>query len=61
MRHQDRSTTEPGILSDFPESDIRQWLPAHLAGPGNHGWLGALDGLDATLPHIRAAATDAGM
>jgi uncharacterized protein YndB with AHSA1/START domain len=39
--------------------EIRQWLPAHLAGPSNQGWLEALDKLDATLLHIQAAATDA--
>ena len=39
--------------------EIRQWLPAHLAGPSNQGWLEALDKLDATLLHIQAVATDA--
>jgi hypothetical protein len=39
--------------------EIRQWLPAPLAGPSNQGWLEALDKLDATLLHIQAAATDA--
>jgi uncharacterized protein YndB with AHSA1/START domain len=39
--------------------EIRQWLPAHLAGPSNQGWLEALEKLDATLLHIQAAATDA--
>ena len=39
--------------------EIRQWLPAHLAGPGNQGWLEALEKLDAILLHIQAAATDA--
>jgi uncharacterized protein YndB with AHSA1/START domain len=39
--------------------EIRQWLPAHLAGPSNQGWLEALDKLDATLHHIQAIATDA--
>jgi DNA-binding transcriptional ArsR family regulator len=39
--------------------EIRQWLPAHLAGPGNQGWLEALEKLDATLLHIQAAPTDA--
>jgi hypothetical protein len=37
----------------------RQWLPGHLAGPSNQGWLEALDKLDATLLHIHAAATNA--
>jgi uncharacterized protein YndB with AHSA1/START domain len=39
--------------------EIRQWLPAHLAGPSNQGWLEALDKLDATLLHIRSVTTDA--
>jgi hypothetical protein len=39
--------------------EIRQWLPAHLAGPGNQGWLEALEKLGATLLPIQAAATDA--
>jgi catechol 2,3-dioxygenase-like lactoylglutathione lyase family enzyme len=39
--------------------EIRQWLPTHLAGPGNQGWLEALEKLYATLLHIQAAATDA--
>src|SRR5262249_35546753 len=39
--------------------EIQQWLPAHLAGPSNQGWLEALEKLDATLLHIQAAATDA--
>lgn len=38
--------------------EIRQWLPAHLAGPSNQGWLEALEKLDATLLHIQATATD---
>jgi uncharacterized protein YndB with AHSA1/START domain len=38
--------------------EIRQWLPAHLAGPSNQGWLEALEKLDATLLHIQAATTD---
>jgi hypothetical protein len=38
---------------------IDKWLPAHLAGPSNQGWLEALDKLDATLLHIQAVATDA--
>ena len=39
--------------------EIRQWLPAHRAGPSNQGWLEALEKLDATLMHVQAAATDA--
>ena len=38
--------------------EIRHWLPAHLAGPSNQGWLEALEKLDAALLDIRAAATD---
>jgi hypothetical protein len=39
--------------------EIRQWLPAHLAGPSNQGWFEALEKLDATLLHIQAAASGA--
>ena len=39
--------------------EVRQWLPAHLAGPTNQGWLEALEKLEATLLHNQAAATDA--
>jgi hypothetical protein len=39
--------------------EIRQWLPAHLAGPTNQGWIEALEKLDATLLNIQAAGTDA--
>jgi len=38
--------------------EIRQWLPAHLAGPSNQGWLEALEKLDTTLLDIQTAATD---
>jgi DNA-binding transcriptional ArsR family regulator len=38
---------------------IRQWLPRHLAGPSNQGWLEALEKLDAALVHLQAAVTDA--
>jgi len=38
--------------------EIRQWLPAHLAGPSNQGWLEAFEKLDATLLNAQAAATD---
>jgi len=37
----------------------QQWLPTHLAGPGNQGWLESLEKLDATLLHLQAAATSA--
>lgn len=39
--------------------EIRQWLPAHLAGPSKQGWLEALEKLDGTLLHIHASTTDA--
>jgi hypothetical protein len=42
-----------------PHLEIGQWLPAHLAGPRNPGWLGTLEPLDASLLHIQAAATGA--
>jgi hypothetical protein len=45
---------EPGGRTGL---EIRQWLPAHLTGPSNQGWLEALDKLDATLLHIQAVAT----
>lgn len=38
--------------------EIRQWLPAHLAGPSNQGWLEAFEKLDATLLHLQAATAD---
>lgn len=38
--------------------EIRQWLPAHLAGPSNQGWLEAFEKLDATLLRLRAATAD---
>jgi hypothetical protein len=46
-------------MTDPAVPEVRQWLPAHLAGPSNQGWLEALEKLDATLLHIQAAATDA--
>jgi Activator of Hsp90 ATPase homolog 1-like protein len=47
------------LLEGRTRLEIRQWLPAHLAGPSNRGWLEALEKLDATLLHIQTAATDA--
>ena len=38
--------------------EIRQWLPAHLAGSSNQGWLEALEKLDATFLDDQAAATE---
>ena len=38
--------------------EIRQWLPAHLAGPSNQGWFEAFEKLDATLLHLQAVAAD---
>ena len=38
--------------------EIRQWLPAHLAGPSIQGWREAFDKLDATLLHLQAATAD---
>lgn len=38
--------------------EIRQWLPAHLAGPSNQGWLEAFEKLDTTLHHLQAVAAD---
>ena len=35
--------------------EIRQWLPAHLAGPSEQGWLEAFTKLDATLTSAQAA------
>ena len=36
--------------------EIRQWLPAHLAGPSEQGWLEAFTKLDATLTTDPATA-----
>ena len=38
--------------------EIRQWLPTHLAGPSNRGWLEAFEKLDATLLRLQAATAD---
>ena len=38
--------------------EIRQWLPAHLAGPTDHGWLEAFEKLDATLLRLQAVPAD---
>ncbi len=38
--------------------EIRQWLPAHLAGPSSQGWLEAFEKLDATLRDVQAVAVD---
>jgi uncharacterized protein YndB with AHSA1/START domain len=38
--------------------EIRQWLPAHLAGPTNQGWLEAFEKLETTLHHLQAVAAD---
>ena len=38
--------------------EIRQWLPEHLAGPSEQGWLQAFTKLDATLTTVQAVAAD---
>jgi uncharacterized protein YndB with AHSA1/START domain len=38
--------------------EIRQWLPEHLAGPSEEGWLEAFTKLDAALIGVQAAAAD---
>jgi hypothetical protein len=38
--------------------EIRQWLPAHLAGLSSQGWLEAFERLDATLRDVQAVAVD---
>ena len=43
---------------EWTRLEIRQWLPAHLAGPSNRGWLEAFEKLDAALLHAQAAAAD---
>ena len=50
----ERDATVTELSAPFP-----MWLSAHLAGPGNQGWLEALEKLDATSLHIQATATDA--
>jgi uncharacterized protein YndB with AHSA1/START domain len=36
--------------------EIRQWLPGHLTGPSEHGWLEAFTKLDAMLAGARAGS-----
>ena len=36
--------------------EIRQWLPAHLAGPSNQGWDESFEQLDALLLRLQAAS-----
>jgi uncharacterized protein YndB with AHSA1/START domain len=38
--------------------EIRQWLPAHLAGPASQGWFEAFEKLDATLVRLQAATAE---
>lgn len=38
--------------------EIRQWLPAHLAGPSEQGWGEAFTKLDATLGRAQAVAVE---
>ena len=38
--------------------EIRQWLPTHLAGPSNQGWLEAFEKLDTTLHRLQTATAD---
>ncbi len=38
--------------------EIRQWLPEHLAGPSEEGWLEAFTKLDATLISAQAVAAN---
>jgi hypothetical protein len=37
-------------------SEIRQWLPEHLTGPSEDGWLEAFAKLDAMLNGARAGS-----
>ena len=39
--------------------EIRQWLPAHLAGPTNQGWRESFEQLDATLRRLQTVDADA--
>ena len=41
--------------------EIRQWLPPHLAGPSEQGWLEAFTKLDATLTSAQIAADREGV
>jgi uncharacterized protein YndB with AHSA1/START domain len=43
------------------EPDLRQWLPPHLAGPSEQGWLEAFTKLDATLTSAQIAADREGV
>ena len=51
-----------GEVHDEPDGrtrlEIRQWLPAHLAGPSSQGWLEAFEKLDATLRDVQPVAVD---
>ena len=38
--------------------EVRQWLPAHLAGPSKQSWLEGFEKLDATLLHLQIATAD---
>jgi uncharacterized protein YndB with AHSA1/START domain len=40
--------------------EIRQWLPAHLAGPSTQGWIEAFEKLDATLRGLEAVSAEVG-
>jgi uncharacterized protein YndB with AHSA1/START domain len=39
--------------------EIRQWLPAHLAGRSNDGWLESLEKLEAVLLRLQAGSAEA--
>jgi uncharacterized protein YndB with AHSA1/START domain len=39
--------------------EIRQWLPAHLAGPSNDGWRESLEKLEAVLLRLQAGSAEA--
>jgi hypothetical protein len=41
--------------------EIRQWLPAHLAGPSEQGWREASTKLDTALTRAQSVAADQGV
>ena len=59
-----RAFTDPNHLAAWwgPSGNmLRRDEIEFLAGPGNQGWLEALEKLDATMLHLQAATTDAEM
>jgi uncharacterized protein YndB with AHSA1/START domain len=43
---------------DEIEFDVRQWLPGHLAGPSERGWIEAFTKLEAALAGARTVGVE---